>query len=282
MSEDGTPIASPRQLKLFQLESPLTLRLGSEFFRTLPQSPGVYFFYDGEGQLLYIGQSSDLRARIGSYRHVTPEKHPKRTLRLVSRIAVIDVQTCGTATEAVELERILLLAHRPPFNRAGVWQGDPWWLWVDTFDGKLHLDLNQLKKGIGPLPSAFRYVFGTLVRCVYRIAFPSLAMSHYPHGLFDAVVPRTLALMLPDVIESARIITAYTEKNAVQLLTALESLPLALGLEAEYWTEEFDRLKQFAQQTQRAPRIMTDAPETSHRCDQCLFQYPLVDEDVSG
>jgi hypothetical protein len=260
------------------LESPLTLRLGSVFFRTLPQSPGVYFFYDGEGQLLYIGQSSDLRARTGSYRHVTPEKHPKRTLRLVSRVALIDVETCGSAAEAVELERILLLAHRPPFNRAGVWQGDPWWLWVDTLDGKLHLDLNQLKKWIGPLPPAFRYVFGTLVRCVYRIAFPSLAIARYPHGLFDAAVPCTLALALPDVAESARMITAYAGNNAAQLLATIQTLSPAPDLEEEYWMEEFDGLKQYAQKNHQAPRIITDTPETSHRWDQCLFQYPLVDE----
>jgi predicted GIY-YIG superfamily endonuclease len=96
----------PSAAQALPFESPLTLRLGREFFRTLPQSPGVYFFYDGDGQLLYIGQSSDLRARIGSYRHVTPEKNTKRTLRLVSRLAVIDVQTCDTTAEAVELERV--------------------------------------------------------------------------------------------------------------------------------------------------------------------------------
>lgn len=279
MKEETAPAAPPRQLKLFHLESPLTLRFGSDFFRALPESPGVYFFYDGDGVLLYIGQSSDLRARIGSYRHVTPEQHPRRTLRLVSRIAVIDVQTCGTPEEAVELERILLLAHRPPFNRAGVWQGNPWWLRVETQDGKLHLDLNQIQNGLGPLPPAFRYVFGTLVRCVYRIGFPSQTIADYPHGLCGAVVPQTLALALPNLAESAGMITAYVEKSAAQLLTAIESLPPSPGLEDEYWMEEFDRLKKYAQKTHHAPGSMSGVSETSHRWDQCLFQYPLVEEE---
>ena len=177
MSEEAAPIASPRQLKLFQLESPLTLRFGSEFFRTLPQSPGVYFFYDGEGHLLYIGQSSDLRARIGSYRHVTPEKHPRRTLRLLSRVALIDVQTCDTAAEAFELERVSLLAHRPPFNRAGVWKGDPWWLKIEAVSDRLNLELIREESDTGPHPPAFRYVLGSLVRCLYRAALRSSPLS---------------------------------------------------------------------------------------------------------
>ncbi|WP_397382395.1 GIY-YIG nuclease family protein [Prosthecobacter sp.] len=77
---------SLKQLKLFQIENPLSVRLGSDFFRSLPSVPGVYFFYGKDGELLYIGQSLDLRARIGSYRHVTPEKNPKRTLKLVHRV----------------------------------------------------------------------------------------------------------------------------------------------------------------------------------------------------
>ena len=68
-----------RQMKLFHLERPQRLRLGDEFFRSIPAQPGVYFFSGGPGgELLYIGQSGDLKARVGSYRHVTPEKNARR------------------------------------------------------------------------------------------------------------------------------------------------------------------------------------------------------------
>lgn len=83
--------SSPKQLKLFHIENPFSLRMGPDFFRSLPSGPGVYFFYGKDGALLYIGQSSDLKARIGSYRHVSPEKNPKRTLRLVHRVVRIEL-----------------------------------------------------------------------------------------------------------------------------------------------------------------------------------------------
>ena len=97
-----------KQLRLFSLRDPLTERFGPEYFRSLPQGPGVYFFHGSQGELLYIGQSADLKARIGSYRHVTPETNPKRTLRLVQRIVRVEWKICGTAEEAVELVPVCL------------------------------------------------------------------------------------------------------------------------------------------------------------------------------
>lgn len=236
-----------KQLKLFQLENPLSVRLGSEFFRSLPAVPGVYFFYGRQGELLYIGQSSDLKARIGSYRHVTPEKNPKRTLRLVHRIARIEWQECDAAAHAIELEAKLLLEHRPPFNRAGVWQGEPWWLKIETSSDKVLLELTREPTGTGPHPSAFRYVVGSIARCLYRVSWPQASFSAYPHGLFNASVPLILALPLPDAPAVAEKLTNYAEGVHEPLLSTLEAMPLgASDSEQEYWQEELERLRKYA------------------------------------
>ena len=109
-----------RQPLLFVIASPLITRLGAEFFALLPAEPGVYFFYDEGGKLLYIGQSGCLKNRLSSYRHVDPDWHPRRTLRLIQRTAAIQWRVCACTAEAVAMEAALLLEHRPPFNRAGV------------------------------------------------------------------------------------------------------------------------------------------------------------------
>lgn len=161
-----------RQLKLFHLENPLTLRFGNDFFRTLREGPGVYFFHGSDGQLLYIGQSSNLRARLGSYRHVGEGKHPRRTLRLVARIARIEWRECASAEAAIAEESRLLLEHRPPFNRAGVWKGDPWWLSVEVERDLLTLRLQREATlgSLGPLSPAARHRLGTVVRALLRLA----------------------------------------------------------------------------------------------------------------
>lgn len=254
---------SPRQLKLFHQENPLSARLGVEFFRSLPSVPGVYFFHGGADELLYIGQSSDLKARIGSYRHVTPEKNARRTLRLVHRIRRVVWRECQTAAEAVELERVLLLEHRPPFNRAGVWLGDPWWLSIEAREGKLHLALSrqQQEQGLGPLPSAFRHVLGAMARCLYRSAFATRSLAEYPHRLFEPVAPLKLMLSLPNSEELAELIKAYLSGNPADLLALLEGMPPALSLaEQEYWLEEMDRLKKYPMKTYVIPQRMAASP----------------------
>ncbi|HSI62334.1 MAG TPA: nucleotide excision repair endonuclease, partial [Candidatus Saccharimonadia bacterium] len=207
------------------MTNPITTRLGPEAFTNLPRCPGVYFFYDATGRLLYIGQSLNLRARVTSYRHVSPERHPRRTLRLVHRIARIDWQTCDTPEAAIELERTLLLQHRPPFNRAGTWRAPPWYLQIRTTEDHLQLSLirpeapapaliadPKIAAALAPHPllelpsfglqsqpsppqstssapaspiSLPRNIHATLCRCLIRLHHPDLPLSHYPAGLLN-------------------------------------------------------------------------------------------------
>ncbi len=239
---------SVRQLKLFKLENPLSTRLGDAFFRELPRSPGVYFFFGKEDELLYIGQSIDLRARVGSYRYVTLEKHPKRTRRLVQRTMRIAHRVCGTAKEAIELERMLLLEYRPPFNRAGVWKGDPWWLVAKEDTGRLTVELTrEPQEGrMGPLPSGFRYVLASLVRCLYRVTYPSTPLGHYPHGLFDVTLPRPFSVKMTEAARAVAIIESVAQGGGGALIKILEGFPEAeVEAEQEYWAEEMERLVKF-------------------------------------
>lgn len=255
-------VTAPRQLKLFQLENPLTLRFGSEFFRALPASPGVYFFHDGGGRLLYIGQSANLRARVGSYRHVTPEKNPKRTLRLVARVARIEWRLCASAAEAIECERLMLLEHRPPFNRAGVWQGPPWWLALEAREGGLRLELSRQPEAgrLGPFAPAFRHALGCVVRGLWRVSFPGHRLGDYPHRLIAPLMPLTLRLAVPET--ALEVLTACLGGCYEGLLAALDALPPPPSLiEQEYWLAEREELARHAAKAARL-RLVVDATRT--------------------
>lgn len=246
-------MGSPQQLRLFQIENHLSARLGADFFRSLPSVPGVYFFFGADGALLYIGQSLDLKARIGSYRHVTPEKNPKRTLKLVHRVFKIEWRECAAAAEAIELERVLLLEHRPPFNRAGVWKGDPWWLKIEAVSDRLNLELVREESGIGPLPPSFRYLLSSLIRCLFRLSSPSVALADYPHGLFEPTLPPSLSIGLPNAAEASGMLAAYAGGRFESLRTKLDEIHLGVSAsEQEYWKEEVARLVKYAAKTQKA------------------------------
>ncbi|MFO1485538.1 MAG: GIY-YIG nuclease family protein [Verrucomicrobiaceae bacterium] len=242
--EDSKP-RTPRQMKLFHLENPLTLRFGNEFFRALPQSPGVYFFYDASGTLLYIGQSSDLRARLGSYRHVSEGKHPRRTLRLVARVAKIEWRECTSAEEAITEESRLLLEHRPPFNRAGVWKGEPWWLNVEIeTDGlTLRLKRESTPGSLGPLRPVSRHTLAVVVRALLRLAYPSWQLGDFPRGLMGSALPRECRVPVPSPSTFVQGLTAALAGDVTALLAELESLPASGSLtEQTFWQEERESL----------------------------------------
>jgi excinuclease ABC subunit C len=83
----------------------------------LPDNPGVYFFRDSDGNILYIGKATSLRDRVRSY--FNPDLMKSRGLRLVSMITAADTvtfQETGSVLEALLLESKLIKEHAPPYN----------------------------------------------------------------------------------------------------------------------------------------------------------------------
>jgi excinuclease ABC subunit C len=82
----------------------------------LPAAPGVYRFRDASGRVLYLGRATHLRSRVASYwgdlrdrAHLAP---------MVARVARVEAVACDSVHEAAWLERNLLQARKPPWNRA--------------------------------------------------------------------------------------------------------------------------------------------------------------------
>ncbi len=83
----------------------------------LPDTPGVYFFRDTEGNILYIGKATSLRDRVRSY--FNPDLMKSRGLRLVSMVTAahtVTHQTTESVLEALLLESKLIKDNVPPYN----------------------------------------------------------------------------------------------------------------------------------------------------------------------
>lgn len=83
--------------------------------RTLPESPGVYFWRDEADEVLYIGKAVNLRARVASY--FSTAAHDRRTRDLLSRARSIQYELTSTELEALFRESALIKQEQPPFNR---------------------------------------------------------------------------------------------------------------------------------------------------------------------
>ncbi|MES2827186.1 MAG: excinuclease ABC subunit UvrC [Bacteroidota bacterium] len=81
----------------------------------IPHKPGVYQYWDNEGQLIYIGKAKDLRNRVGSYFNKDNQMNGK-TRVLVSRIRKISFTIVDTEIDAWLLENSLIKKHQPRYN----------------------------------------------------------------------------------------------------------------------------------------------------------------------
>ena len=85
-----------------------------EKLKTLPRGPGVYFFRDREGEVLYVGKAKTLRTRVRNYFQRGDTR--AGMVQLVGKIADVEVIVTRTEAEALHLEQNLVKRYRPPFN----------------------------------------------------------------------------------------------------------------------------------------------------------------------
>ncbi|TVZ56589.1 excinuclease ABC subunit C [Lutibacter sp. Hel_I_33_5] len=82
--------------------------------KTLPQSPGVYQYYDKDEVILYVGKAKNLKKRVASY--FTKNHDNAKTRILVRKIVSIKHIVVNTETDALLLENNLIKKYQPKYN----------------------------------------------------------------------------------------------------------------------------------------------------------------------
>ncbi len=86
-----------------------------EAIQRLPDSSGVYRFYNSENELIYIGKAKNLRKRVNSY-FTKAVGVNRKTLRLVSEIRNIDYMVSDTEFDALLMENNFIKQNQPKYN----------------------------------------------------------------------------------------------------------------------------------------------------------------------
>ncbi len=82
---------------------------------TLPTTPGIYQYYDIDGNIIYVGKAKNLKKRVSSYFNKEQSENGK-TQVLVKKIADIKFIIVETELDALLLENNLIKKYQPRYN----------------------------------------------------------------------------------------------------------------------------------------------------------------------
>ncbi len=86
----------------------------SLLLKRIPESPGVYQYFDRSGQIIYVGKAKNLHRRVNSY--FNKAQQSSKTRQLVAHIADIKYVVVDTEQDAFLLENNLIKQYQPRYN----------------------------------------------------------------------------------------------------------------------------------------------------------------------
>ncbi len=103
--------------------SKLNPRLDISKIDLIPDEPGIYYFYNEAGELIYIGKSRNLQQRISTH---LSNNTSSRTMEMRDLIADIDWEVTGSELIAMLKESFEIKENKPLYNRAQRRTGFQW------------------------------------------------------------------------------------------------------------------------------------------------------------
>ena len=103
--------------------SKLNPKLDITKIESIPDEPGIYYFYNEKSDLIYIGKSRNLQQRISTH---LSNNSTNRAMEMRDLIADIDWETTGSELIALLKESFEIKRNKPVYNRAQRRTGFQW------------------------------------------------------------------------------------------------------------------------------------------------------------
>lgn len=115
----------------------------------IPKTTGVYYFYDEDTNLIYVGKSNNIRSRVMQHLRNTKSK---KAFEMAKAIVRVDYKVTGSELLALLLESDEIKVRQPKFNRAQKRTRMNFGLYADYDDkGYIRLKVERLNKDEDPL-----------------------------------------------------------------------------------------------------------------------------------
>ena len=138
-------------------ESILPPNVPKEHFNQLPYTPGVYYFHNVKGKVVYVGKANNIRYRVNS--HFSNNSESRQKQNFMQHVHGISFQSCGTEMMACILESTEIKKRWPEFNSSQKRWEDTYGIFLyEDQNGYLRLAIDKNRKRLNPV-----YTFHYLV-----------------------------------------------------------------------------------------------------------------------
>ncbi len=130
-----------------------------EQYQALPECPGVYYFKDQAGRVLYVGKAKNIRSRVNG--HFSSGFTTRQKAMFLSRIHSFSFERCGTELMAQILEDHEIKRLWPEMNRSQKQKQERFGLYsFEDQNGYLRLAVEKYKPHASPLCTFFDLTSG--------------------------------------------------------------------------------------------------------------------------
>ena len=127
-----------------------------EHFEKLPYTPGVYYFHNEKGKVVYVGKANNIRYRVNS--HFSNNSESRQKQNFMQHVHAISFQSCGTELMACILESTEIKKRWPVFNSSQKRWEDIYGIFVyEDQNGYQRLAIDKNRKRLNPVYT-FHYI----------------------------------------------------------------------------------------------------------------------------
>ncbi len=137
-------------LKKGSKEATLPPNLPRAEFEALPEKPGVYYFYDEQGKLIYVGKAINLKKRVLS--HFSGNNTSAKRQNFLREIFHLGFEVVATELQALILESTEIKKHWPKHNKSQKSLEFNYAIYdYEDQKGYLRLAIDRVRRNITPL-----------------------------------------------------------------------------------------------------------------------------------
>ncbi len=137
-------------LKKASKEQMLPPNVPKAHFDALPSTPGVYYFHDQKGKVVYVGKAKNIRQRVNS--HFSNNSDTRQRQNFLRHVYAITHQATATELMACILESTEIKHLWPMFNSAQKKPEDVYGIFVyEDQNGYMRLAIEKRRKGSNPV-----------------------------------------------------------------------------------------------------------------------------------